>query len=97
VLVFDADEITVGRRSESRAIAPDVDLSGDLADPGVSHAHAVIRRDGASGTYSVVDLGSTNGTTLNDDEESIRPHELVLLKSGDRIHVGAWTTICTIG
>ena len=93
VLVFKADEITVGRRSESRGIAPDVDLSGDLADPGVSHAHATIGRDSASRSLTIVDLGSTNGTTINADELPIEPNQPMLLNPGDRIHVGAWTTI----
>ena len=34
-----------------------------LADPNVSRRHAEIRPDG--GSYSIVDLGSTNGTELN--------------------------------
>ena len=93
VLVFEADEITVGRCSESRGVTPDVDLSGDLADPGVSHAHATIGRDSASRSFTIVDLGSTNGTTINDDDLPIEPHQPMLLNPGDRIHVGAWTTI----
>lgn len=93
VLVFEADEITVGRRSEPRGIAPDVDLSGERADPGVSHRHGVIRRDASSGECTIVDLGSTNGTTVNGEEQAIAPHEPVRLHAGDRIHVGAWTTI----
>ena len=93
VLVFEADEITVGRRSESRSIAPNLDLSGELADPGVSHSHAIIRRDRASGLCALVDVGSTNGTTLNDDDQPIEPHQPEQLAAGDLIHIGAWTTI----
>lgn len=97
VLAFETDEITVGRRSESRGITPDVDLSDELVDPGVSHTHAIIRRDSDSDLYSVTDLGSTNGTTINGDEQQIDPHQPVPLKASDRIHVGAWTTIRIIG
>ena len=97
VLAFETDEITVGRRSESRGITPDVDLSDELVDPGVSHTHAIIRRDSVSDLYSVTDLGSTNGTTINGDEQQIDPHQPVPLKTSDRIHVGAWTTIRIIG
>jgi pSer/pThr/pTyr-binding forkhead associated (FHA) protein len=41
----------------------------------------------------VIDVGSTNGTTLNDSPEPLPPNEPTLLADGDRIHVGAWTTI----
>jgi hypothetical protein len=45
------------------------------------------------GTWGVVDSGSANGTYLNDQLEPIPPNQLVPLAEGDRIHVGAWTTI----
>jgi len=93
VLVFELDEITIGRRNESRNVHPDVDLSGELADPGVSHAHATITRDATSGVFTIVDLGSTNGTTINDDAHPIEPHRPMRLNAGDRIHIGAWTAI----
>ena len=93
VVVFASDEITIGRRNEARGIDPDVDLSGPLADPGASHRQTAIRRDPASGMFTVVDLGSTNGTTINDGEQPIEPHQAVQLAAGDEIHVGAWTTI----
>jgi hypothetical protein len=41
----------------------------------------------------VVDQDSTNGTTINGADEPIQPFVPVPLKSGDRVHVGAWTTI----
>jgi hypothetical protein len=97
VLVFEADHIMVGRRSESRGITPDVDLSGELGDPGVSHKHVDIRRDGSSGAFWVVDLDSTNGTTVTDVEQSIEPHQPKLVNPDARIHIGAWTTIRIIG
>jgi hypothetical protein len=93
VLVFEADHIMIGRRKESRALLPDVDLCGELADPGASHAHATITRDAESGVFTIVDLGSTNGTTLNEDDEAIAPHKPLPVNVGDRVHVGAWTTI----
>jgi pSer/pThr/pTyr-binding forkhead associated (FHA) protein len=40
-----------------------------------------------------VDPGSTNGTTLNDAPAAITPNTPVALADGDRIHLGAWTTI----
>jgi pSer/pThr/pTyr-binding forkhead associated (FHA) protein len=85
-------EVLVGRRHEGRGIGPAIDLSGPLADPAASHRHAVLARLD-DGDYTVADLGSTNGTELNDGQvtiESGRPHRLA---DGDRIHLGAWTTI----
>jgi pSer/pThr/pTyr-binding forkhead associated (FHA) protein len=41
----------------------------------------------------VQDLGSTNGTTINDGADPIDADAPVPLGDGDRIHLGAWTTI----
>lgn len=82
----------VGRRRPSRGIEPDIDLTGPPEDPAVSHAHALLVA-GPNGNWSVVDLESANGTYLNDSTEPIDPHLPVPLKDGDRIHVGAWTTL----
>ena len=92
VLVFELDEVTIGRRNEARNIQPDVDLSDELADPAVSHLHATIKRDAASGVSTIVDVGSTNGTVSNDDPPN-EPHMPMRLNAGDRIHIGAWTAI----
>lgn len=82
----------IGRRSTSHRIAPEIDLAGPPLDPGVSRLHALLvaRPDGG---WSLVDSGSANGTTLNDGEEPIEEGVPVALLDGDRIHVGAWTTI----
>lgn len=45
------------------------------------------------GSWAVVDQNSTNGTTVNGGEEPIQPFVPVPLQDGDRVHVGAWTTI----
>ena len=66
------DSATIGRGS-------DVDLR--LADTGVSRKHAEIRREGDDVVF--VDLGSTNGSTVNG-----RQVERVRLTPGDRIAVG---------
>ena len=39
------------------------------------------------------DLGSTNGTALNDEPAPIAPDTDVAVSDGDRIRLGAWTTI----
>jgi hypothetical protein len=89
---LEADEVRIGRRSGTRGVALDIDLAGDPEDTGVSHVHVLLARH-PDGTFAVLDLGSTNGTTLNDDEEPIPPNSPVALVEGDRLHLGAWTTI----
>jgi pSer/pThr/pTyr-binding forkhead associated (FHA) protein len=85
-------EILVGRRSDSRGIFPDIDLSSPVADPGVSRRHAVLRRQ-PDGGWVVIDQGSTNGTTVRGATTPIKEGEAVRLHDGDHFHVGAWTRI----
>jgi hypothetical protein len=75
--------VRIGR---SRA---DLEIDGD---PAVSRLHASLVRL-HDGRWAIVDEGSSNGTTLNGGEQAITAHVLVPLHDGDRIHVGAWTTI----
>ena len=42
---------------------------------------------------TITDLGSTNGTSLNDSDDLLGNGVETTLSDGDRIHVGAWTTI----
>jgi len=86
------NQITIGRRRHSTGDTPDIDLSVPPEDPGVSHQHAVLVQQPDS-TWAVVDQNSTNGTTVNGGEEPIQPFVPVPLQDGDRVHVGAWTTI----
>lgn len=65
--------VTVGRRPESNIV---------LGDPKVSRNHAEIRPQGDG--YIVVDLGSTNGTTVN----GVRIGERQL-RDGDEIRFGS--------
>ncbi|MCM2392002.1 FHA domain-containing protein [Streptomyces albipurpureus] len=85
-------QITIGRRRQSTGEAPNIDLSVPPEDPGVSHKHAVLVQQ-QDGSWAVVDQNSTNGTTINGGEEPIQPYVPVALNDGDRVHVGAWTTI----
>jgi hypothetical protein len=89
---LDDDTIEIGRQSGTRSIHPPIDLSGPPTDPCVSHQHARLVRL-PDGSFAVVDVGSTNGTSINDSLEPLRPNELRPLADGDRIHIGAWTTI----
>jgi hypothetical protein len=84
-----ADEVLVGRRSDSRGIFPDVDLGPPHEDPGVSRRHAVLRRQGDG--WVVADQGSTNGTWVRG--EVLGPGEEVPLAEGEHLLVGAWTRI----
>ena len=83
-------EMRIGRRSVSRGLDPEIDLTGPPADPGVSHLHAVLIAE-PDGTWSVLDPGSANGTVVNGGE--IVPGVRVPLHDGDRICVGAWTVL----
>ncbi len=64
--------------------AADVDLR--LPDSGVSRRHAEIRRE--DNGYLLVDLGSTNGTQVNEARVAMRR-----LANGDRIELGSTTLI----
>ncbi|MEU8968440.1 FHA domain-containing protein [Streptomyces monashensis] len=86
------NQVTIGRRRHSTGDTPDIDLAVPPEDPGVSHQHAVLVQQ-PDGTWAVVDQNSTNGTTVNLSEEPIQPFVPVPLQDGDRVHVGAWTTI----
>jgi hypothetical protein len=86
------NQITIGRRRHSTGDTPDIDLSVPPEDPGVSHQHAVLVQQPDS-SWAIVDQNSTNGTTVNGSDESIQPFVPVPLQDGDRVHVGAWTTI----
>ncbi|MEE1753676.1 FHA domain-containing protein [Streptomyces sp. SP18CS02] len=91
-VTLSGNQISVGRRRHSTGESPDIDLSVPPEDPGVSHQHAVLVQQ-PDGSWAVVDQNSTNGTTLNGGEDPIQPYVPVPLKDGDRVHVGAWTTI----
>lgn len=84
-------QMTIGRRSRSRGIAPEIDLSGPPLDPGVSTMHAVLL-EGPDG-WDLVDVGSRNGTLINESPDPITPNVPVRLAAGDRIKIGAWTVL----
>lgn len=83
-------EMRIGRRSASRGLTPEIDLTGPPLDPGISRLHAVLIADPVMG-WSVIDPGSENGTIVNGKE--IPTGVPVPLHDGDRIHLGAWTLI----
>jgi hypothetical protein len=85
-------QMLIGRQSRSRGIEPDIDLTGPPADPAVSHSHAILVAQ-PDGGWAVVDLGSANGTYVNGSGTPIAENIPVPLADGDRVHVGAWSTL----
>jgi pSer/pThr/pTyr-binding forkhead associated (FHA) protein len=83
-------QLRIGRRSASRGLDPEIDLTGPPADPGISHLHAVLLAK-PDGSWSVLDPGSSNGTQVNGDDISTGVE--VPLHSGDRVSLGAWTVL----
>lgn len=69
---LDRAAVVLGRLPESDVVVPDT---------GASRQHARIRQD--DGEYVLSDLGSTNGTLVND--EAVRER---VLQDGDRITIG---------
>lgn len=86
-------EMRVGRRSVSRGLEPEIDLTGPPLDPGVSHMHAILVAE-PNGSWSVVDPGSENGTMVNGGQISTGVR--VPLSDGDRIAIGAWTVLTIV-
>jgi pSer/pThr/pTyr-binding forkhead associated (FHA) protein len=82
-------EMRIGRRSPSRGLEPEIDLTGPPTDPGVSRLHAVLMAtpDG----WALLDPGSANGTQVNGID--IPTSMQIPLHDGDRVSLGAWTTI----
>ncbi len=86
-------ELHIGRTSESRAIHPDIDVAKLTGDQAVSSRHAVLRVAN-DGSYTLVDVGSTNGTFLEDVESEAISHGVPTeIKTGTPIYVGAWTKL----
>jgi hypothetical protein len=82
-------QMRIGRRSVSRGLEPEIDLTGPPVDPGISRLHAVLIA--APDGWTVLDPGSANGTLVNGTE--VRVGDQVPLHDGDRINLGAWTAI----
>lgn len=89
-------ELHIGRTSESRAIHPDIDVAELTGDQAVSSRHAVLRV-ADDGGYTIVDVGSTNGTFLATvDSDAITQGVPVEVPAGTPIFVGAWTRIVVV-
>ena len=88
------DTTLIGRGNREQGVQPDIDLGIHPTDWGVSTQHAVLRVDESG--LTITDLGSTNGTTLNGGEDLLKKGDAVHLNDGDRVHLGAWTTITVV-
>jgi FHA domain len=89
--VLSGERAWIGRRGRTRGHRPEIDLGGWPFDPGVSRLHAVLLAvpDG----WALLDPGSAGGTSLNYPTARVPVDEVTPLVDGDRIHLGAWTTI----
>jgi hypothetical protein len=87
VISLDKPVSLIGRKSEKRAIIPEVSL--DL-DDAVSHRHALLTR-GDDGSLTLRDIGSSNGTRLNGAD--VKPLVDMALRDGDQITLGRWTRL----
>jgi len=86
-------ENRIGRsRGQPDEDAPAIDLAAPPADPGIPRLHPVLEPD-ENGGCTLRDVGSTNGTFVGDEVAPVPPHTDVPLADGDRVHLGAWTTI----
>jgi hypothetical protein len=89
--VLTGDRAILGRVRTGAPVDVDLALTGAAADPAVSHNQCVFERDGA--TWTVSDAGSSNGTWINDATEPLGPGAVHTLVDGDRILIGAWTSL----
>jgi len=92
VVPLTGTRLVVGRVSRSRGVVPDIVCE----DTGVSRRHCEIAW--IEGGWSVIDLGSANGTYVAArgepvPAEPLRQGERRWLSDGDRIHVGGWTCL----
>ena len=84
IAMLDAEEFIIGRQIEG-TLEETVDVSSYNAfSTGVSRRHALIRRKTKG--FEIIDLGSTNGTWLN--ENRLAPKKAYPLPSGATIRLG---------
>lgn len=87
-LIFDiarVEKLVFGRSARDSSWIPNVDLTKYGAHRlGVSRRHATINRT-ESGLH-ILDLGSANGTFLN--EIKLPPHQAHLIRNGDAVRIG---------
>jgi hypothetical protein len=80
--------LTVGRLAQAEGI----DIT--LQDPTISSRHAALVIDAHSGSISVEDTGSTNGTFVNDEHIGFNGRRE--LRDGDRVRFGGYNTVVKV-
>ncbi len=88
LLVVQGAEVDLGRHilcDRPVTIGRDDDTELPLSDGSISRRHCRVERELETGRYVLVDLGSTNGTSLNGRQVRERIH----LSEGDKIFLGA--------
>ncbi len=87
-------EYIVGRVSSGQSVVPDIDLESFHAyEDGVSRLHARIRVEEKA--IWITDLGSANGTRVND--EKLKPHKDHPINDKDIIRLGRFSFQALIG
>jgi serine/threonine-protein kinase len=92
--ILQKDSNLVGRTDPHSNIFPEIDLSRFDPETKVSRRHARIWSEGE--TFLVEDLGSVNGTVINDSVR-LAPRQPRVLDSGDRIRLGETTLHFLVG
>jgi tRNA A-37 threonylcarbamoyl transferase component Bud32 len=92
--ILQKDSNLVGRTDPHSNIFPEIDLSRFDPETKVSRRHARIWSEGE--TFLVEDLGSVNGTVINDSVR-LAPRQPRVLDSGDKIRLGETTLHFLLG
>lgn len=92
--ILQKDSNLVGRTDPHSNIFPEIDLSRFDSETKVSRRHARIWREGD--TFLVEDLGSVNGTVINDSVR-LAPRQPRVLDSGDKLRLGETTLHFLLG
>ncbi len=92
--ILQKDSNLLGRTDPHSNIFPEIDLSRFDPETKVSRRHARIWLEGE--TYLVEDLGSVNGTVINDSVK-LAPRQPRVLDSGDKLRVGETTLHFLVG
>src|SRR6267378_2149843 len=92
--ILQKDSNLLGRTDPHSNIFPEIDLSRFDPETKVSRRHARIWLEGE--TFLVEDLGSVNGTVINDSVR-LAPRQPRVLDSGDKIRLGETTLHFLLG
>jgi len=92
--ILQKDSNLLGRTDPHSNIFPEIDLSRFDPETKVSRRHARIWLEGD--TFLVEDLGSVNGTVINDSVR-LAPRQPRVLDSGDKLRVGETTLHFLVG